>query len=170
MADPAGEDIRALNQGDASFALLVRDNIVFMLAKMGRRPWTASHYNWWINPPFLRPDPFVHLQAEDTGIALQTCLADACTGMVAATRTFGLSSDFGRVLLKTVANQMLQGLDPWHQLEVATELLERSPDLSLLLKEAVCLQFCQMEESQTDLDTEEMGLACLPGRSLALMQ
>ncbi|MGD8562066.1 MAG: hypothetical protein PVG03_06010 [Desulfarculaceae bacterium] len=170
MADPTGEDIHALSQGDASFALLVRENIIFLLAKMGRRSWTVSHYNWWINPPFLRPDPLVHLQAEDTGIALQTCLADACTGMVAATRTFGLSSDFGRVLLKTVAKQMLQGLDPWHQLEVATELLERSPDLSLLLKEAVCLQFCQMEEGQPDLDTEEMGLACLPGRSLALMQ
>jgi hypothetical protein len=170
MADPAGEDIRALNQGDASFALLVRENIVFMLAKIGRRPWAASHYNWWINPPFLRPDPLVDLQTEDIGIALQTCLADACTGMVAATRTFGLSSDFSRVLLKTVAKQMQRGLDPWHQLEVATELLERSPDLSLLLKEAVCLQFCQMEEGQADLAREETELACLPGRSFALMQ
>lgn len=156
---PPSEDIRMLEFGDASFALVIRDGIVFMLAKLGDRPWCASHYNWWINPPFLRPEPLNDLQNIEAGISLQTCLADASTGLVVAARSFNLSSDFGRTLLETVVTQIRFGLDPWHQLEVAEQLLNRSPDLDWLLGEAVCLQLCQPEEKQVGLTVAEYGLA-----------
>ena len=140
---PTGDDVLALDKGDAAFALLVRDNIVFMLTKLGDRPWNASHYNWWINPPFLRSDPLTDLTSIDKSIALHACLAAADTGLVAAARTFCLSPDLSRALLQAVANQVRLGVDPWHQLEVARELLEQSPDLSCLLKDVVCVQFRQ---------------------------
>ena len=146
LAHPTSRDIRAIKQGEAAFALLVRENIVFLLVKIGARPWAASQYNWWINPPFLRPDPQTGLQSCEAGITLPTCLADANTGLVAAARNLYLSPDLGRTLLETVARQARLGLDPWRQLEVAQELLERSPDLSPLLKEAVCLHFFPTQE------------------------
>ncbi len=151
LAGPTGRDVLAIEQGEAAFALLVREDIVFLLVKIGGRPWTATHYNWWINPPFLRPDVQTDLQPCEAGIVLQTCLADARTGLVAAARNFYLSSDFGQTLLETVARQVMRGLDPWRQLTLAQKILERSPDLSPLLKEAVCLHFFPTQEPEADL-------------------
>ena len=163
LAGPTGRDIHAIKQGEAAFALLVRENIVFLLVKIGGRPWTATHYNWWINPPFLRPEVQADLESCEAGITLQTCLADARTGLVAATRNFYLSADFGRTLLETVARQVRLGLDPWRQLTLAQKILEQAPDVSPLLKEAVCLHFFPTQEP-------EAGVGPTPVQRQASMQ
>lgn len=154
LARPGKEDIRAVNHGDNAFALVVRENIVFLLAKIGGRAWKASHYNWWLNPPHLRPDTFADLHTGNNALALQTCLADARTGLVAAVRTFKLSTDFGKALLETVAGQIRNGLDPWRQLGVARELLDRSPDQDWMLDEAVCVQLYQADVQAGPADKE----------------
>jgi hypothetical protein len=169
LAQPAREDIHAINHNDAAFALVVRDDIVFMLAKIGHRPWSASHYNWWINPPHLRPDPLTDLQATDPAIALQTCLTDVSTGLVAAARTFMLSREFGKSLLKAAADQIRKGLDAWHQLGVAREILGRSPDQAWMLEEAACVEFCQADGKENSPAAREAELGRTPKRRFALV-
>jgi hypothetical protein len=151
-------EIDQFDRGEVAFALFVHERIVFMLTCVGARPWIASHYNWWINPPHLRPDPVADLQAKSTAITLHACLADARTGIASAVHDYELSPDFGGALLEAVAGQVRHGLDPWRHLVVAKSVLSRSPDLGWMLKQALCVQFCQAEPGRSSLTNGEVGL------------
>ncbi len=163
-------EIDQFEAGEVDFALFVHERIVFMLACVGSRPWFASHYNWWINPPHLRPDPVNDLQTKSTAIKLHVCLADARTGIVASINEFALSPDFGGALLEAVAGQVRHGLDPWRHLALAKSVLSRSTDLGWMLKEALCVQFRKADAKRTSQANGEVGLRPPPGRHCASVQ
>jgi len=119
----------------------------FFLERIGSGPWTTSHYNWWLNPPGMRPDPLAELGAGSTGITLPVELVDAFDGAVTAARTFFISTEPAAILRKCVLDQIASVLDPWDHLDTAGRVLGRFGDLSWMAIEALWLECGRPDQS-----------------------
>jgi hypothetical protein len=138
--DPCQSEIDAVQRGQTSFALTSREDAIFILVRFGQLPWEIAHYNWWINSPVMRPDPYFDLEKLNDGICTNVCLINASNGLVAALRSVRLSREFTDVFLQMVQSQMIPPFDPWRYLEVVEQTFKEVPNRSDLLREAVC--FC----------------------------
>jgi hypothetical protein len=141
--NPSHSEIDAVQHGRTSFALTSREEAIFILVRFGQLPWEITHYNWWINSPVMRPDPYFDLERLSGGIYTNVCLIDASNGLVAALRSVRLSREFTDVFLQMVQSQMIPPFDPWRYLEVVEQTFKQLPNPSDLLREAVC--FCGEE-------------------------
>ncbi|MFH0824283.1 MAG: hypothetical protein V2B18_16135 [Pseudomonadota bacterium] len=56
------------------FALSATDEAIFFLLRFGDDPWHAADYNWWINPPVMRPDPLADLAGLKGGLPMSVRL------------------------------------------------------------------------------------------------
>ncbi|MGC9031106.1 MAG: hypothetical protein ACP5LD_15740 [Desulfomonilaceae bacterium] len=117
LPNPATEVIKSVREGEVSFGLAAREQALFLLIKIGTLPWRAAHYNWWINPPVMRPDALGAFISNDTVIDINMCLVDAETGIVKALKTLRLSEDFSEALLQIVELQARNRFDPWAYLD-----------------------------------------------------
>lgn len=142
--EPSRVLIESVQGGQTAFALLSREDVIFVLVKFGRLPWEIAHYNWWINAPAMRPDPWSDLERHNGGLVAHVCLVNASNGLVAALRLVTLPAEFTHVFLQMVQSQMAPPFDPWRYLEVVERTFQQVPNRSDLLKEAVC--FC-MEDT-----------------------
>ncbi|MFH1113053.1 MAG: hypothetical protein V1792_03960 [Pseudomonadota bacterium] len=116
---PDRGEIEAVQGHEAVFGLLLKEETLFIPAKFGRLPWSASYYNWWINAPVMRPDPWHDLHGLTGGIPVTVCLVNASNCILEALRTVTLSHEFSRELLKTVCAQTRSPFDPWRHAKVA---------------------------------------------------
>ncbi len=137
---PPSAEVTALRLGEATFGLYVEDGVLFFLCCIGNGPWAASHYNWWLNPQQMRPDPLAELGAGNPGILLPVELVDACDGAVAATATFLISVEPSEILRKCVLTQIESVLDPWDHLDTAGRVLGRHPDMSWMAADALWIE------------------------------
>ena len=136
--NPSQSEIDAVQSGQTLFALASRGETMFILAKFGQLPWELTHYNWWINAPLMRPDPYVDQERLNGGIRANVCLVNASNGLVAALRSVRLPQEYSEVFLQMVQSQMIPPFDPWRYLEVVEQTFEQVPNRSDLLREAVC--------------------------------
>ena len=143
---PTNAEVTALRMGEATFGMYVNDGVIFFLCRIGNGPWTASHYNWWLNAPGLRPDPLAELGARDLSIRLRVELVDAVDGAVVAENAFVISDEPAAVLRRSVLDQIEGILDPWDHLHAAGRLLGRSSDLGWMATEALWLECCRLAQ------------------------
>ncbi len=120
--NPTRDEIEAVQEHEAVFGLFLKEATLFVLAKFGRLPWNASYYNWWINAPVMRPDPWLDLHDLSGGISVSVCLVNASNCILEALRTVTLSYEFSRAFLETVCAQTRPPFDPWRHAKVADEV------------------------------------------------
>ena len=160
IKDPSPSEVAAVKAGDAVFCLTTREEAVFLVCRFGDLPWRVAHYNWWINPMMVRPDPQTDSRLA-SNVSLGTMLVDASHGTICALRSLKLSPEFSDVLLSSVEAQMKPRFDPWRYLEVVDAALREHPGGKGLLKEAACLCTCS---KRSDLPLH--GHAVLAGHSV----
>jgi hypothetical protein len=139
MKEPTSPDVEAVRRGQASFALICREEAIFILSRFGHLPWKVSHYNWWINPPVMRPDPWADMERLNGGVATSVCLVNASDGVVAALRVVTLSHELSRLLLELVQVQARPPFDPWRYLDVVEQTCAESLKPERLLRETLCM-------------------------------
>jgi len=137
--NPGPVEVEAVQKQTAVFGLLSRSNTLFVLAKFGRFPWNVSYYNWWINAPIMRPDPWLDLMDLSGGISVNVCLVNASTGILEALRAVTLSSEFSRTFLEAVSAQTKPPFDPWHHAQVVKEVIEEFASGCNAIKDIFCL-------------------------------
>jgi len=137
--DPSRSEIEAVQQGQGVFALILQDEALFFLARFGDSRWQLAHYNWWINPPVMRPDPMEDLARLNDGLSVNACLVNAANGLVSALRTFRLSHEFGCSLFGCVELQSRQVFDPWHYLDLVETAGSKYLDGDGVLENALCV-------------------------------
>ena len=124
VSNPAHGLIHSVQNEEVVFGLFEIERTLFILAKFGRLPWQASYYNWRINAPVLRPDPWHDLGRLKNGIAVSVCLVNASNGIVEALRSVTLSHEFSRAFLEKVSDQTKRPFDPWRHAEIVDEVLD----------------------------------------------
>lgn len=139
MAEPKRAEIQAVQRGQAVFALARREDAIFILSRFGDLPWKAAHYNWWINPPVLRPDAWIDMERLKGGLTVGVCLVNASDGIVAALRAVRLSQELSSMFIEMVQIQMRPPFDPWRYLEVVEQTFQPDADPRSLLKDALCM-------------------------------
>ena len=139
LREPFTAELEAVREGNAAFALIGADVADFVVARFGDRPWKVAAYNWWINPPAMRPDPASDLATLNGGLSMNLCLVNASNGLVQAIRTVHLSHEFGFLLLNRIDLQTRQAFNPWQYLEVVRETTATYQDGQCLVAEALCV-------------------------------
>jgi hypothetical protein len=139
VSNPTRNEIEAVQKREAVFGLFLKENTLFVLARFGRLPWTASYYNWWINAPVMRPDPWLDLQGLNGGISVSVCLVNASNGILESLRAVTLSHEFSRAFLETVVVQTKPPFDPWRHAQVAAEVMEGFTAGANMMKDVYCV-------------------------------
>jgi hypothetical protein len=137
--NPSLAEIYDVRKGPSLFALGLEQEVLVFMAKFGDWPWQVAHYNWWINPPIMRPDPMDDLHRCNGGLALNVCLVNASNGLVEALRAVRLSQDFGCFLLEAVELQTRHPFDPMHYLGVVEKASAEFHDDKRVVENAICL-------------------------------
>lgn len=146
--DPSAHQIAEIQGADGAFGLFVHKTTLCLLVKFGDLPWQAAHYNWWINPPIMRPEPGKDLRSLSGGISLGACLVDAATGIVRALRSMTMPRDFGRILLQNVRTQAVPPFDPWGHTALIENINRAYPSAADMMREAICM--CAFGRSMTE--------------------
>jgi hypothetical protein len=108
-------------------------------AKFAESPWQVAHYNWWINPPIMRPDPLGDLQTLENGVSVSVCLVNASNGILEALRSVRLSREFTCSLLGTVELQSRHRFDSCDYLGVVEKMRKKYADGSDIIASALCI-------------------------------
>ncbi len=148
VGNPTCGEIHAVQNEKAAFALFAREHALFVLAKFGSLSWQASYYNWWINAPVMRPDPWHDLAGLKGGIAVSVCLINASNGILEALRSVTLSHEFSRAFLEKVSDQTRPPFDPWRHAEIVDEVLEGFATGVNMMKGVFCM--CSAESGRID--------------------
>ena len=125
--------------------LTLREPAIFVLSKFGGLPWRVGHYNWWLNPPIVRPDPILEPDAFDENAPMGVVLVQAESGIVKAVRSVRPPEDFARLLLCQVGRQILSRFDPWHYLDVVEAAVRAQSEGDVLVREAMFMGECGWE-------------------------
>ncbi|AFM27766.1 hypothetical protein [Desulfomonile tiedjei] len=128
-----------IRKGPATLALGLDEEVLFFFGRFGDQSWQKAHYNWWINPPIMRPDPMDDFHNLKDGVSLNVGLINASNGLVAALRSVKISGDFSRCLLGSVEQQIRHPFDPMHYLEVVEKSRGKYLDESSILNDSICL-------------------------------
>jgi hypothetical protein len=141
VADPTAHEILAVQKHEAAFGLLLRQSNLFVLTKFGRLSWKPSYYNWWINAPVMRPDPYSDLQRLkiDGGIAVNVCLVNAANGLLKALRTVKCSLEFSREFLRLVCAQTRSPFDPWSHAQIVETFFDDFASGADVMKDVLCI-------------------------------
>jgi hypothetical protein len=136
---PAPWEIDHVRLGRSMFAVNLHEEALLIHAKFGDCPWEMAHYNWWINPPVMRPDPIADLENLKRGVTINACLVNASNGLVEATRSVRLSLEFSFSLLTSVGMQARQAFDPWHYIELVKKTATRFREDGRMIEDALCI-------------------------------
>jgi hypothetical protein len=139
LSNPTRDEIDAVQKQEAVFGLFLRENTLFILTKFGQLSWRASYYNWWINAPVLRPDPWRDLHILNGGISVSVCLVNASNCILEGLRAVILSHEFSRAFLERVVAQTYPPFDPWRHAEVVDQVLEGFATGVNMMKDLFCM-------------------------------
>lgn len=114
--NPTPNERRAVKSGVAQFRFAVVDDIIFFLSRFGTLNWMDAPYNAYlsrISAESWEDSAYKHflgqpeggIPGETKGLALFVALVDSNTGILAAQRLIGLSTEFSSRLIWAVAAQ-----------------------------------------------------------------
>jgi len=135
--DPGLSEIFDVRKGCATFAIGVTEEVLFLFGKFGDQAWQMAHYNWWINPPIMRPDPVNDLHSLNGGFSVSICLINAANGIVEALRSVHFSHDFASLILGSVELQIHYRFDPEHYAAVVERAGRNYLDERRILGESI---------------------------------
>lgn len=142
VRDPDRSYTQEMQTGDVTLGLGGVDQALLVFSKFGVLPWRIAHYNWWINPPVVRPDPFAEPETfRGTGV-IAAALVDAETGIVKALRSVRPPEEFTGLFLYAVEMQIRSQFDPWSYLDVVQEALKSPGEEERLVKDAAFMGLC----------------------------
>lgn len=103
LDDPAPVEVKAIEEGNATFALTVDGPAIFLLYRFDPIPWGFASFSWRLNPeeavlPEMPTSPH-------TRLTLYTSLVDASTCIVKALRICTLSPHFTSKLITAIHAQ-----------------------------------------------------------------
>jgi len=106
---PSEVEIKAIEEGNATFALTVDGPAIFLLYRFDPIPWASVSYSWHLNGegtvlPEMPSSPHARL-------SLYTSLVDANTCVVKALRMCTLSPHFTSKLIATIRAQAREPFD-----------------------------------------------------------
>jgi hypothetical protein len=122
VRNPSASEVDAIRAGQWEFALSATDEAILVLARFDDQPWRIADYNWWINPPVMRPDPPADLARLNGGLPLSVCLVDAANAIVQALRLVRLSPEFASLLFEKVELQTRRAFDPCRYMEAVLKI------------------------------------------------
>lgn len=134
MANPRVEEIQAIKKGEAKFKILFENDILFLIVSFGKLPWSDAPYHWAILPEKLKTSP--EQIAEGMGIALETILVDAETGIVRAIRVNGLPNKLSREIVKAIEQQIANPIDRQDYSHRIDAIYGRYPTTEAMFKKA----------------------------------
>jgi hypothetical protein len=155
---PTPSEIDNVRDRPSVFAVNLCEEALFLLAKFGDSPWKMAHYNWWLNPPVMRPDPIADLENLNGGVAINACLVNASNGLIEALRAVRLSLEFSFSLLSSVELQARQAFDPWHYLDLVEKTSTKYREGNRVIEEALCV--CTGDSCLTDRVADGLPHVC----------
>jgi hypothetical protein len=159
VSNPTPDQIEAVQKQEAVFGLFQREDTLFILVKFRSLSWLTCHYNWWINAPVMRPDPWLDLVGLNGGISVSVCLVNAANGILEALRSITLSREFSEAFLEVVSAQAQPPFDPWRHAQVVDEVLREFPGRGEMMKKAFCM--CSSASAKThQFSREAVHLYC----------
>lgn len=106
---PQRAEVQAVKEGDAKFALVVKDDLIVLVFKFGSQPWSDAPYTWHRVKKDERVLP--DLPREHERAALTTFMINADGGFILAMRYMTFSSDFTAKLHQAIRDQAQQSFD-----------------------------------------------------------
>ena len=102
MQRPTRKEVREFKNGRAKFRFVVKNDIIFFLAKFGALPWMDAPY-------YRKYAQFdgasLEVPPDGKGIALHAMLIDASSGVLVAQKLIGLSTELSRDLIAAMKAQ-----------------------------------------------------------------
>jgi hypothetical protein len=102
---PSAKEKSEVKSGVAQFRIAELDGILFFLCRFGTGQWMDAPYH----PDFSRYT--LPVPGDGEGLLLHVMLIDSSTGVLAAQRAIGLSTEFSAALLQTAAGLPPSGDD-----------------------------------------------------------
>ncbi len=158
VSSPDSSLINSFRQGEATLGIAIRDQALFLLSKIGTIPWRVAHYNWWINPPVMRPDPMGSGDIITPISSIAGILIDSETGIIQAFRSLFPPKTFARRLLIEVEYQIRSRFEPWDYLDLVEGVLGSQSDVDALVSSAICMNSCNKKEENYDPESEWIRL------------
>jgi hypothetical protein len=119
---------RAVREGEAQFALVVEEPVIFLCARFGEEvPWTSAEVCWHALPREARRLPPGAGVEGETRALLHVLLRQAPTGPYLAERNVTLWLDFTRALHEAIREQAQSPPDPRAYQRAAARLRLRGP-------------------------------------------
>lgn len=135
MRQPSEIEVKATKTGMAEFALVVEQDIIFLLYQLSPIPWSDAPYSWHMVPADQRTLPADVPQGK--GALLTVMLIDATTGIIKAIRAVGLGTNFTNTLHAAIRDQAARSFDQPRYDEQLNRTYARYPTTDLLLSRAV---------------------------------
>jgi hypothetical protein len=109
---PKPIEVQQVKQGEASFALVVEEPIIFLVWKFGSLPWSDGSYAWHRVPEderTLPKDP--RLMTPQERQVVTTFMVNADNGILLAIRQVSFSHDFTQALHQAIREQAARPFD-----------------------------------------------------------
>jgi hypothetical protein len=137
-AGPTRAELRAFHEGPWEFALVAREEVLFLLYKPGSMPWSDAPYSWW-RVRELKPEeatePF-ELPTGESRALLSIVLVDAATGLIRTLKAVTFSPAFSRALHAAIRTQMERTPSPGEYDAAVSRYYRIYPDTPAMLLRA----------------------------------
>jgi hypothetical protein len=108
--NPKPIEVQAVKQGEATFGLLISEDVILLAFKFGSIPWSDASYTIHRVPEHERTLPPLEIGPNERQL-MTIFLVDAGTGMLLAIRQVSLSHDFTVALHKAINEQAHRPFD-----------------------------------------------------------
>jgi hypothetical protein len=150
ISHPDSSWTNAFRNGKVTLGLALREQAIFLVSKFGPMPWRVAHYNWWINPPVMRPEAMDSIDVVTPVSNVAAILVDSDTGIVRAIRSVYPPSTLAKLLLVEVEFQIRSRFEPWDYLDLIDGVLGCQSEVDALIRNAVCMKSSDQPERNPD--------------------
>ena len=135
-----GEEVRNVRKGEARFALVYEEPVIFFMFSFGTLPWSDAPFSVHLVPEGWRRVRAVHPGDGGSPHALEVHMVDSRSGVIKALKMYGLPHEFMLVLEKAVERQLQSEWKGQGAYEAALdEIYLRYPTSEALLGRALCV-------------------------------
>lgn len=107
---PKPVEVQAVKQGEASFGLVVQDDVILLVFRFGVIPWSDASYTWHRVPSEERTLPPALANVRERA-QVTTFMIDADTGIILAIRQTSFSHEFTVALHRAIHEQAARPFD-----------------------------------------------------------
>jgi hypothetical protein len=109
-SEPSEAELAAAQRGLIELKLLVEEEVIFIVYRIGDQPWSDCTFSWWLVPEAERAMPNPEPGAEERAL-MHFLLIDGSTGIIRVLRSFTMSPRFTAALGKAIREQAARPFD-----------------------------------------------------------